>query len=96
MWILIFKMTENEKKEIDVLDVNHLKLGDKVFFKNNFISYGGRILFEENQEVTLTEIQISEGHYSRGCCPYWIPKQITLLKIEGNSGVFRPECFYLK
>jgi len=70
-----------------------IKISDKLIFKNDIITDCGNILFEKGDVVTVKEVIISKGYWSRFCPDIWYPPKLVGIVICEGYGEYSPSTF---
>ena len=70
-----------------------VKVGDILTWKFNLINDGGQIIFNKGQKVEVSDVKITEGHYSRICPDIWVDDRLDWIQLIGEYGLYEPDCF---
>lgn len=71
-----------------------IKAGDTVTIVHDCISHGGQVIHQANDRLTVLDVAVEEGHYSKLCPDIWIPEKVTSVLLVGVGGWYYPESFY--
>lgn len=71
-----------------------IKAGDILTVRCEIITQGGLILLQDGDKVTVRDVEIAEGHYSRLCPDIWYPPKLTGVLLVDRQGVWFPSAFY--
>lgn len=69
-----------------------MKIGDKLHMNGQYITVGGRITCNDNDEVTIKSIEIRKGYWSNFFDQWNDPKLFGIYLIE-HSGMWLPKAF---
>lgn len=69
------------------------EIGDIITIKGEIISQSGSITFYGGEKVTVSEVEISKGYWSRLCPDIWEKPRLRWVKIEGHYGCWLPGSF---
>jgi hypothetical protein len=83
---LLLKASEEREDFYDLL-------GKEVTFDHDIISVGGSLLFEKGQKTFITDVTYTSGYWSNLCPDLYVKPEISMFKINGTAGHWRPETF---
>lgn len=69
------------------------KIGDVLTVTNEIITYGGYIIFAAGDKVTIREVLIKKGYWSRFCPDIWVKDKLIGFRLEEESGDWCPSTF---
>jgi hypothetical protein len=70
-----------------------VKAGDKLTIKSDIIHLSGDVYLFAGQKVTVSDVSIWKGHWSKICPDIWVKEELLGVKLEEEYGTFTPDAF---
>jgi hypothetical protein len=70
-----------------------VKIGDKLTIKSDIIRNSGEIFLFAGQRVTVADVSVWAGHWSKLCPDIWVKDEVLSVMLEEERGCYTPGAF---